>query len=217
MVFLLIGPPGAGKGTQGRILSEKMHLPYLSSGDFLRELVVKNVPISRQVKLYMDKGELIPDSLMKELFLPEIKKFIVTHGVVVLDGYPRTLEQAKELESLLLSLSLSDRNIYVIELTVQKNELFKRLNERVFCPSCMRVFQNYDNFCSFCNTRLAKRSDDTMRVIEERLREYELKTRSLHEYFSNRGLLLTIPGEGSIQDIASIIEQAIKEKKLDID
>ncbi|MBT9164079.1 MAG: adenylate kinase [candidate division WS2 bacterium] len=216
MVFLLIGPPGAGKGTQGRILSEKMHLPYLSSGDFLRELVVKNVPISRQVKLYMDKGELIPDSLMKELFLPEIKKLIVTQGGVVLDGYPRTLEQAKELESLLLSLSLSNRNIYVIELTLQKNELCKRLKERVFCPSCMRVFQNHDNFCSFCSTRLAKRSDDTMQVIEGRLRKYELKTRSLHEYFSNRGLLLTIPGEGSIQDIASIIEQAIKEKKLDI-
>lgn len=216
MIFLLIGPPGSGKGTQGRILSEKMHLPYFSSGDFLRELVMKDVPISRQLKLYMDRGELIPDALMKELFLLEIKKLIVTHGGVVIDGYPRTLDQTKDLESLLLSLNYSDSNIYVIELIVEKNELYKRLSERVFCPSCMRVFQNHDNICSYCGMQLNRRTDDTMQVIEDRLREYELKTRSLHEYFSNKGLLVTISGEGSIQDIASMIEQAIKEKRVDI-
>lgn len=216
MIFLLIGPPGSGKGTQGRILSEKMHLPYFSSGDFLRELIGKNEPISRQIKLIMDRGELIPDTLIKELFLLKIKNLIVTYGGIIIDGYPRTIEQAKDLESVFLSLNYSNRNIYVIELTVEKNELHKRLKERVFCPSCLRVFQNDDNICNICGTQLNRRTDDTMQVIKERLRQYELKSRPLHQYYSNRNLLLTIPGEGSIQDIASIIDKAIKENKVDI-
>ncbi|MBT9130006.1 MAG: adenylate kinase [candidate division WS2 bacterium] len=216
MIFLLIGPPGSGKGTQGRILSEKMQLPFFSSGDFLRELAGKEDSFSRQIRLFMDRGELIPDTLMKELFLLEIKKLIVTHGGIIIDGYPRTLDQAKDLESLLLSLNISDSNIYVIELIVEVNELYKRLNERAFCPSCLRVFQFHENICNTCGTQLNRRTDDTMQVIEERLREYELKSRSLHEYFSNRGFLMTIPGEGSIQDIASTIDQAIKEKKVGI-
>ncbi len=216
MVFILLGPPGSGKGTQGRLLSERLGIPYLSSGDVLRDLSKKDNEMASEIKSYMEKGKLIPDTLMKEVFALSIKTALLKANGVILDGYPRTIYQANDLENFLQELSFSSNIIRVLELVVNPDELIERLGSRYVCPVCQRIYhwKNQKCFlnlkCEFCGSSLEKRSDDKEETIKERLKEYELKTRDLHEYYYRKGFLVSISGGGSISEVAKAIELAVK-------
>jgi adenylate kinase len=186
IALVLFGPPGSGKGTQAKILQASLGIPHVSTGDMLREHVQADDEIGREVKAIMQSGRLVPDDLVNRLIEKRISR-PDTDGGVLLDGYPRTLEQADKLTGLLRARGVDE---VVVHLRVDYNKVIARLSGRRQCPKCGTLYNLASNppktegVCDQDGTRLIVREDDQEPVIRQRLEAYERQTRPVLDYFA---------------------------------
>lgn len=211
-IIVLIGAPGAGKGTQARLLSERRAIPQISTGDMFREMKNSDTPLAREVQEIMASGKLISDDLTLQIVKNRVSREDCD-GIYVLDGYPRTAVQAEQLEELAKE---QNKKIQAIEVDVPKDELMKRLTGRRSCPVCGEIYNIYskppinDNVCDFHpEARLTHRADDYEESVATRLQTYEEQTAPLIKYYENTGRLIKVSGEGSLEDIYRKIDRLI--------
>jgi len=203
--IILLGPPGSGKGTQAEKLNDDLGLIRLSTGDMLREAVRDKTALGMMAKEYMDKGALVPDDVVIGLMREKITS--LKEGFV-LDGFPRTVQQADALSEFV------DID-HVINLDVDDEELVSRLTKRRSCPDCNVVFHLLykppmkDGICDKCGAALYQRSDDTEGTVRERLKVYRENTFPLIEYYDKKGKLVDIDGSGDINEIYEAIEASL--------
>lgn len=200
--LVLLGPPGAGKGTQAVILAKAYNLTHISTGDMLREEVKGGTELGRLLQTYMDKGELVPDNIVTEGVINRMKKPDVKKGVI-LDGYPRTKAQAESLQDALSKENSSlDRVLYF---KTSKAVAVERLSARRVCPKCGRNYHiknippKKKGFCDTCGVELIQRKDDTPETVINRLRVYEELTKDLISYYRDKGLLQEVDGDLSCE------------------
>ncbi len=202
--LLLIGPPGAGKGTQATIISKKYGIPQIATGDMLRQEVKNATDLGTKAKSYMDKGELVPDSLVISMLEKRLKEKDASKGFI-LDGFPRTVAQADALDNKFKELKID--KFIVIELKVNEESIIQRLSARRVCNSCGKIFNliteppKKDGVCDDCNGSLYQRDDDKEATIRERFKVYNSKTAPLIEYYAKKGMLKTVTADGSIETI----------------
>ncbi|QQS32815.1 MAG: adenylate kinase [Acidobacteriota bacterium] len=203
-IIVLIGAPGAGKGTQARLLEERRGIPQISTGDMFREMKTLDTPLAREVQEIMASGKLISDDITYRIVRERTSKDD-TQGSYVLDGYPRTAVQAEQLEELAKE---QDKEIVAIEVDVPSDELMKRLAGRRSCPECGEIYNIYskppkaEGVCDeHPQTPLLHRADDTEEKVAVRLATYDEQTKPLLDYYANSGRLKKIDGTGEIEDI----------------
>jgi len=214
MNLILLGPPGAGKGTQAKHLVKKYSIPQISTGDMLRSAVKLETPMGLKAKSFMDAGSLVPDEVVVGIVNDRIAQPDCSNGFI-LDGFPRTVAQANALGSI---LQASGKNIdHVISISVPKDELLKRITGRRTCRNCGRGYHvqfeppKVQNVCDECSGTLFQREDDCEETMGKRLDVYDLQTSPLIEYYRNIGLLRDIPGNGSIESILDRIVSVIQD------
>jgi len=204
MRVILLGPPGAGKGTQARQLAARWGVPQIATGDMLRDAVAAGTALGRQAKQHMDAGELVPDAVIIGLVAERLAQPDARTGFV-LDGFPRTVVQAEALDRLADGHGLSLDRVVLFE--IDDGELVRRLTGRRVCRACGR---NYHvvfspparaDRCDACDGTLYQRSDDEEDTVRRRLSVYARDTRPLIEYYRRRGLLETIPGAGPVEQV----------------
>ena len=204
MNLILLGPPGAGKGTQAKILIKKYGIPQISTGDILRAAVKDQTPMGVKAKGFMDSGALVPDEVVVGIVDERIAQNDCTNGYI-LDGFPRTVAQADALSSMLRAKG--NGIDHVIAITVDNEELLKRITGRRTCKGCGTGYHLlYDppkksDVCSACSGELYQRDDDLEETIRRRLEVYEEQTSPLITYYADRNLLRTIDGMGDIEEI----------------
>jgi len=213
MNIILLGPPGAGKGTQAKKIAENYKLPHISTGDILRENISNNTPLGIKARSYMSRGELVPDELLITIIKERLSRQDCSNGFL-LDGYPRTIPQADALQMILTE---SNRNIdVVLNIDVDDEELIKRLSGRRMCKcgASYHVIFNLpekDGVCNLCKGKLYQREDDKEEAIKNRLIVYKKQTQPLIEYYKDKGLIRTIDGGQEIlmifEDIKKVLEQ----------
>ena len=211
-IIVLIGAPGAGKGTQARLLQERRGIPQISTGDIFREMKNADTPLAREVQTVMAAGNLISDDLTYQIVKERVSR-ADCNGIYILDGYPRTAVQAAQLEELAKE---QGREIQAIEVDVPREELMKRLTGRRSCPVCQEIYNVYtrppqnDNVCDFHpEAKLNHRADDTEETVKTRLATYDELTRPLLDYYDKSGRLQKINGEGDLEEIYQEVDKLI--------
>lgn len=198
--IVLLGPPGAGKGTHAKELALALHVAHVSTGDILREAVKAGTPLGIQAKAYMNKGELVPDELMAEVILERLKAEDCASGFI-LDGYPRTLAQAKILEAGLKKLAQTLD--FVIEVFAEPELIVSRLAHRRVCRDCGATYHlknippKVSGRCDACQGELYQRSDDEEKTVRRRLEVYREQSEPLVAYYKKAGLLKRVDGGAS--------------------
>jgi adenylate kinase len=212
MNVILLGPPGAGKGTQAKRLVEKYHIPQVSTGDMLRAALKEGTPLGLEAKKYMDAGGLVPDSVVIGLVKERIQKPDASGGYM-LDGFPRTVTQAQELDSILSAMS--QKIDHVVSVEVPNSELLGRLTGRRTCRACGAGFHvmfdppKKQGVCDKCGGELYQRSDDNEATVTSRLETYEAQTKPLIDYYRKQGKLRHIDGVGKMDDILLRIQKVL--------
>lgn len=214
MQILFLGPPGAGKGTQCKRLIEKFNTPHLSSGDLLREKVAAGTVAGIRAKEYMDKGQLVPDDVLIAMFEDKLSSPECANGFI-LDGFPRNVAQAEALDALLKRIK-KDLDV-VINLEVDEAKLKDRITGRRICSnkSCNTPYHvsfsppKADNKCDKCGSALYQRDDDKEELVAARLKTYREQTEPLIDYYSKRGVLRTVNGDGDQEDIFQELLKAV--------
>lgn len=211
MDFILLGPPGAGKGTQAKLMIDKWKVPQVSTGDILRAAVREGTALGVEAKGFMDSGGLVPDRVVIGIIAERLKEEDATDGFI-LDGFPRTIPQAQALQGILDDLG---RNIdHVISIEVGDEELVTRLTGRRMCKGCGESFHvvfnpsDKEGVCDRCNGELYQRDDDQEETIRQRLAVYSDQTQPLIAYYEKQGKLRRIDGTGSIEAIFSRVLEA---------
>lgn len=199
MRFILVGPPGAGKGTQAVHLATHFGIPHISTGDIFRLNLKNGTPLGLQAKGFMDKGELVPDSVTNEMVADRLTHPDVQAGFL-LDGYPRTTAQAEFLKSALTAMN-SPLDA-VLEMTIDNSEIVKRLSGRRTCRGCGKIYPSAQPSCDSCGGELYQRDDDKEEVIQRRLEVYADQTAPIIGFYRNEGLLRTISALGSVDEVA---------------
>jgi len=200
MRFILVGPPGAGKGTQAVHLAAHFGIPHISTGDIFRLNLKNGTPLGLQAKGFMDKGELVPDSVTNEMVADRLTHPDVKAGFL-LDGYPRTTAQAEFLKNALATMgSPLDA---VLEMTIDNAEIVKRLSGRRTCRGCGKIYPTSQPRCDACGGELYQRDDDKEEVIQRRLEVYAEQTSPIVGFYRNEGLLRSISALGSVDEVAS--------------
>jgi adenylate kinase len=210
MNLILLGPPGAGKGTQARRLQENLAIPQLSTGDMLRALAGSGSVLGIKAKGFMDAGQLVPDDVMIDMIAERIDRPDCAKGFI-LDGFPRTLAQAEALDRMLERLGRKlDR---VIEMTVDDDALVERITGRFACANCGAGYHEKfqpprdDGVCDACgHTEFVRRADDTAETVRARLEAYHAQTAPLLPYYRERGILSPVDGMAGIDAVARQIE-----------
>jgi adenylate kinase len=215
MRVLLIGPPGAGKGTQARELARGWGVPHIATGDMLREAVAAGTALGREAKGYMDKGALVPDDVIIGMIAERLRQPDARAGFL-LDGFPRTIAQAEGLERLLKDLGLPlERVIYF---DVATPELVRRLTGRRVCRACGHSFHVVSNpprreaVCDACGGELYQRADDSEATVRNRLNVYTQQTAPLLDWYTGKGLLASVSGEGAIEAIGRRVQDAARSR-----
>lgn len=204
MRLILLGPPGAGKGTQAKRLVEKYGIPQISTGDMLRAALKAGTELGREAKTYMDAGKLVPDSVVIGLIDERIKEADCKNGFM-LDGFPRTVTQADALKGVMDKMGL--KLDHVISIDVDNDDLLGRLTGRRTCRGCGAGFHvqfdppKKEGVCDKCGAELYQRDDDKEETIRNRLKVYADQTEPLIAYYKAAGLLRSIVGTGSIDEI----------------
>ncbi|HOO39191.1 MAG TPA: adenylate kinase [Deltaproteobacteria bacterium] len=212
MNIILIGPPGAGKGTQAKRMIDRLGVPQISTGDMFRAAVKDGTPMGIKAKEYMDKGALVPDDVVIGVVDERFGKPDAKQGFI-LDGFPRTIEQAKALDGLLDKLGISLDHVVVIE--VPDDFLVERLTGRRTCKGCGYMHHimfdppKTEGVCDKCGGELYQRDDDQEATIRERLTTYHAQTSPLIDYYSKKGIVRKIEGTGSMEDVQGAIKAAI--------
>ncbi|MFN0139066.1 MAG: adenylate kinase [Pyrinomonadaceae bacterium] len=211
-IIVLIGAPGAGKGTQARLLQERRAIPQISTGDMFREMRTLDTPLAREVQEIMATGKLISDDLTYKIVRERTSQDDCS-GTFLLDGYPRTAIQAEQLEELAKELG---KEIQAIEVDVSRDELTRRLTGRRSCPVCGEIYNIYskppkiEGFCDVHpDAKLEHRADDSEGKVKVRLETYDELTKPLLDYYDKSGRLKKIDGTGKIEDIFQEITRLI--------
>lgn len=205
---MLLGPPGAGKGTQAARLSNHLGVPRISTGDILRKHVAEGTDLGKKAQAYMDAGKLVPDELVIAMTERRIKEADARRGFI-LDGFPRTIAQAEALAKL-VPLDAA------INLFLEPEELIKRNTGRRVCPKCDAVYHmltnppRKDGICDRCGSALAIRADDREEVVRARIETYERQTAPLIKYYRDRGLLREVYASGLIDEIFLRLKEVLK-------
>lgn len=212
---IFLGAPGAGKGTQARRLAASSGVPQVATGDMLREAVAEGTRLGREAKRYMDSGALVPDEVVIGLVDERLARPDASGGYV-LDGFPRTVTQAEALDGLLRRRGQElDR---VIFFDVSRDELLRRLTGRRICRQCGTAFHlvsappKVAGRCDQCGGELYQREDDAQSTVARRLDVYQTQTAPLLDYYKERGLLVRVRGEGSVDEVAAQIQKAVREE-----
>jgi adenylate kinase len=210
--LVLLGPPGAGKGTQARLLESKLHVPQIASGDLLRTAVRNRTTLGLQAKAFMDTGALVPDDLVLAMIEERLGQ-VDARSRFVLDGFPRTVAQAEALESILARRhQMLDK---VVAITVPDDEIVKRISGRRTCRSCGALYHivyqppRNINGCDKCGGELYQRDDDGEATVRARLQVYAASTRPLLDYYEQERLLAEISGVGRPEEIEQRIMSAL--------
>lgn len=213
---VLLGPPGAGKGTQAVRLVEKYEIPHISTGDIFRKNIKEGTELGKKAQEYMNAGALVPDELVVDLVKDRLQQDDCKNGFL-LDGFPRTIFQAEKLDEF-LSESNQKMDI-VINLKVEKEALIKRLTGRRVCKDCgasyhiVNVPPKKEGVCDICGGELIQRKDDNIETVENRINVYEDQTAPLIRYYKEAGSLVDFDGEASLDEVFDAIVQAIGEQE----
>lgn len=210
-VIIFFGPPGAGKGTHAKEISEELKIPHISTGDIFRDAVKNETPLGKKVKEYLDSGKLVPDELVWEVVKERITKEDCKDGFI-LDGYPRTIKQAE-----LLDKYLEEENVVpkIIYLKASDELVIKRLSSRRVCSVCGAIYNlismppKVDGKCDICGGALYQRSDDTPEVIKQRLETYYKESKPLLDYYKAKDLIYEIDGEKEREEVKNEILKVV--------
>lgn len=212
MRLILLGPPGAGKGTQASSIVAEYGITHISTGDIFRHNIKNETELGKKVKSYLDKGQLVPDELTIDLVWDRLSKDDCKKGFL-LDGFPRTINQAEALQK-----GLEERGLKldkVINIDVDKNILVKRLSGRRVCKNCGETYHIdnkptlKDGVCDKCSGEVIQRADDNEKTVLDRIEVYENQTFPLIDFYKNLGLVLTVDGTLSIEDVFSQIKESL--------
>ncbi len=213
--IVLLGPPGAGKGTQGQLLSKKLNVPFISSGDVLREEISKKSVVGQKVYSFIEKGALVPDYAIEEFIAAVLNKYDLPRGFI-LDGFPRTIHQADFLNNYLKGINAKlDAVIYI---SLFEEDIIKRISGRRVCKQCGAVYNIYFNppkysmKCDRCGGELVQRPDDKEEVVVQRIKVYKRETKPLIDYYKNHYLLYEVNGQGMLQDVTERIEEVLNDR-----
>ncbi|MCC7354760.1 MAG: adenylate kinase [Anaerolineae bacterium] len=212
MYIILLGAPGAGKGTQARLLAEKLSIPQVASGDLFRENLGNNTPLGLLAKGYIDRGELVPDDVTIRMVQERLHRSDAVRGAI-LDGFPRTIAQA---EALARVLAQADRRIACVPyIRVSEKSLLARLSGRWICPICQTTYHvlysppKVSGICDKDGSILYQRPDDTEETARNRLQVYFQQTAPLIEYYRGKGLLVEVDGEQSIEAVQGALDDVV--------
>jgi len=217
--IILLGPPGAGKGTQAKAIVARYGIPQISTGDILRENRAQGTELGKRAAAIMDRGELVPDELVCDMVAARLAQPDCARGFI-LDGFPRTVKQAEWLDGLLAKSAASTPAPVVISLKVDYNDILRRLAGRRSCPACGRIYNVYfqpprvPDVCDVDGSKLVARQDDSEAVISERLKAYEKQTLPLADYYRRRGRLREVSGDASVEQVTAEILKAIEHDRL---
>jgi len=204
MRILILGSPGAGKGTQSKFISEKLNIPHVSTGDILRKEISLSTELGKKVREYVESGKLVPDEIIAYILLNELKNDIYKNGYI-LDGFPRNLNQARILEEKGIAFDK------VILIDASEDEIVKRLSGRRVCKNCNAVFNVYynkpkvDGICDYCGGKLIQRDDDKEEVVRNRFKVFYEQTMPVINYYEQKGVLIKVNGNNSLDDIKNEI------------
>ena len=216
MYIILLGAPGAGKGTQASVVAQKLNLVHIASGDLFRQALAQGTELGIQAKSYMERGTLVPDEITTQMILERMSAPDCENGVI-LDGFPRNLPQAEALDEALVQLAKTiDKVVYI---KVSEEELLKRLGGRWICRNCQAPYHTVDSpprvqgKCDKCGGELYQRPDDTAQTVKKRLEVYFAETAPLIDYYARGGKLIEINGVGSVDEVTHRIVAALQEEK----
>lgn len=210
MKIIMLGAPGAGKGTQAKQIADKYQIPHISTGDIFRANIKEGTELGMKAKTFMDQGALVPDELTVALLIDRIQKDDCKNGFV-LDGFPRTIPQAEVLDKTLTEMG--EKMDYAIDVDVPDENIVKRMGGRRACINCGATYHivniptKVEGVCDKCGSETVLRDDDKPETVQKRLRVYHDQTQPLIDYYKNQGILKTVDGTRPMSDVfASIVE-----------
>ena len=209
MKLILFGPPGAGKGTQAEILSKKYDIPAISTGNMIREAIKNETETGKKAKEIIEKGGLVSDDIIVGIVKDRIAESDCKNGFI-LDGFPRTIPQAEELDKMVTDIAAA------VEISLDDEKIVKRMSGRRVCPSCGASYHldykapKTTGICDNCGSELAQRADDKPETVIERLRVYHEQTEPLIEFYKERGMLKTVEGQEELADTTALMLETIE-------
>ena len=213
MKIIMLGAPGAGKGTQAKMIAEKYSIPHISTGDIFRANIKNGTELGKEAKSYMDKGELVPDELTVRILLDRVANDDCKNGYV-LDGFPRTIPQAEVLDS---ELSKNGDSIdFAIDVDVPDDNIIKRMSGRRACLTCgatyhvVHVPPKKEGVCDKCGSELVLRDDDKEETVKNRLAIYHQQTQPLIDFYNNKGILKSVDGTVDMMDVFNSIIKIVE-------
>lgn len=212
MKIIMLGAPGAGKGTQAKMIADKYNVPHISTGDIFRANIKNGTELGMEAKKYMDQGLLVPDELTVKILLDRVAQDDCKNGYV-LDGFPRTIPQAQVLDKALSEIN--DKIDYAINVDVPDENIIRRMGGRRACLSCGATYHiehippKKEGICDACGKELVLRDDDKPETVGNRLDVYHKQTQPLIEFYSAKGILKTVDGTVDMKDVFSAIESIL--------
>lgn len=211
--LILLGPPGAGKGTQAKLIAKRLGVPHLSTGDMFRDAVSRGTPVGRIAKPIMETGALVPDEIVMKMVEERLRQPDSARGFVF-DGFPRTLPQAEQLDGILGRLGFGKPA--VVDIQVDPEKLLRRLTGRRTCSIGGEIYNIYDippkvpGACDKDGGTLLQRADDQPEVVKQRLEAYERQTKPVSDYYRRQGVLETVDGAASMEDVSGSLAKIVE-------
>ena len=209
MKLILLGAPGAGKGTQAEVICQKNNIPTISTGNILREALKSGTEMGLKAKTYMESGKLVPDEILIGIIKDRLSQDDCKNGFI-LDGFPRTIPQAEALDDMGVQIDK------VVDIDVSDAEIVHRLSGRRVCERCGDTYHmdynkpKVENVCNACGGTLVQRKDDSPETVQQRLAVYHEQTQPLEDYYKNQGKLSVVSGEGEIEEITRLTIAALE-------
>ncbi|MGA2718526.1 MAG: adenylate kinase [Candidatus Acidiferrales bacterium] len=211
--LILLGPPGAGKGTQSKLIARRLGVPHLSTGDMFRDAVSRDTPTGHLAKPIMERGQLVPDPIVLKMVEERLAQPDTAKGFVF-DGFPRTLPQSEQLDGILAKLRFGKP--IVVDIRVDPEKLIRRLSGRWTCSVGGEIYNLFDRppkvpgVCDRDGGKLTQRADDAPEVVKARLVAYDRQTKPVSDYYRQHGVLVTVDGEAGIEEVSNRVEQIVE-------